>query len=116
MANAESINAVGMGMCAPFGVYVNGKQVAVYDAIEDASDHCARLRSAAMTPQQRQRERDRIRTAMQTPISTPRYRVMYLVNGRERKSAWLYDHDRAKQGLRLMQAKHGERNAIIYVD
>lgn len=33
MAETKSINrgdAIGMDMCAPFGVYVNGEQVAVY--------------------------------------------------------------------------------------
>lgn len=116
MANTESINRVGMDMRAPFGVYVNGERVAIYDDAQDASKHCARLRSAAMTPQQRQRERDRMRTVMQMPISTPRYRVMYMANGKERRSAWLYREQNAKQGLALMRAKYGERNAIIYVD
>ena len=68
------------------------------------------------TALERRCERDRLRTVMQPPISAPRYRVMYLANGRERKSAWLYNNDHARKGLRMMQAKYGERNAIIYVD
>lgn len=116
MADAKFINRVSMGMSAPFGVYLNGEMVGVYDDEHDAFKHYERLRCQVMTPQQRQRERDRIRTVMQTPISTPRYRVMYLVNGCERKSAWLYNRERAQKGLRLMQAKYGERNAIIYHD
>lgn len=116
MANAESINRVGMDMRAPFGVYVNGEQVAIYDDEQEASKHYNRLRSAAMTPEQRQRERDRMRTVMQMPISAPRYRVMYVANGKERRSAWLYQEQNARQGLALMRAKYGERNAIIYVD
>lgn len=63
-----------------------------------------------------QRERDRLRTVLQQPISTPRYRIMYLVNGRERKSAWLYNSALAQRGLQMMRVKYGERNAIIYVD
>lgn len=112
----EIINRVGMDMCAPFGVYVNGKQVAIYDGEQEASKHYDRLRRAVMTPQQRQRERDRQRTVLQTPISTPRYRVMYLKNGKEHRSAWLYREEQARQGLAMMSAKYGERNAIIYVD
>lgn len=52
----------------------------------------------------------------QHPISAPRYKVMYLVNGKERQSAWLYDEVHAQQGLAMMQAKYGDKNAIIYVD
>lgn len=63
-----------------------------------------------------QRERDRLRTVLQQPISTPRYRIMYLVNGRERESAWLYNRDLAQRGLQMMRVKYGERNAIIYGD
>ncbi|HQS38319.1 MAG: hypothetical protein B7Y69_08295 [Sphingobacteriia bacterium 35-40-8] len=112
----EIINRVGMDMCAPYGVYVNSEQVAIYDSEQEAEKHYDRLRRAAMTPQQRQRERDRQRTVMQTPISSPRYCVMYLKNGKEHHSAWLYCEARAQQGLAMMRAKYGERNAIIYVD
>lgn len=62
------------------------------------------------------KERDQLRTASQAPISAPKYRVMYLKNGREYKSAWLYREEHAVQGLAAMQAKYGNRNAIIYVD
>ena len=53
---------------------------------------------------------------MQTPISSPRYCVMYLKDGKEHCSAWLYRKEFAQQGLAMMCAKYGERNAIIYVD
>lgn len=69
-----------------------------------------------MSDLEMQLERDRRRTLRQAPIAAPRYRVLYLVNGRERRSAWLYSEDRAQQGRRMMQAKYGVRNAIIYVD
>ncbi|MFM9881118.1 MAG: hypothetical protein ACKVOO_12000 [Burkholderiaceae bacterium] len=115
MAN-EIINRVGMDMYAPYGVYMNGKQVATYDDAKEACSHYNALRLAVMTPQERQRERDTQRTVMQTPISTPRYRVLYLKNGREHRSPWLYREKIAQQGLAMMQAKYGERNAIIYVD
>ena len=112
----EIIKRVGMDMCAPFGVYVNGEQVAIYDDEEKASKHYDRIRCTFMTPQQRQRERDKRRTVMQRPIASPRYRVMYLKNGKEHRSAWLYREEHAEQGLAMMQAKYGPKNAIIYVD
>ncbi|MBP21324.1 MAG: hypothetical protein CL547_03075 [Alcanivorax sp.] len=56
------------------------------------------------------------RASPQPPISAPRYKVMYLVDGKERQSAWLYSEAHAQKGLAMMQAKYGERNAIIYVD
>ena len=77
------------------------------------------LRAHAATPKtalEKRRERDRLRTVLQQPISAPRYCVMYLVNGRERQSAWLYNNDHARKGLQMMQAKYGNRNSIIYVD
>lgn len=77
------------------------------------------LQARAATPKtalEERRERDRLRTVLQQPISSPRYRVMYLVNGRERKSAWLYNDVNARKGLQMMQAKYGNRKAIIYVD
>lgn len=69
-----------------------------------------------MTPKQCRRERDRIRHVMQQPIATPRYRVLYIKNGKEHQSAWLYRREHAQQGLAMMQAKYGPKNAIIYVD
>lgn len=51
-----------------------------------------------------------------TPIAAPRYKVIYSVNGEEKESAWLYKKEHAERGLEMMQAKHGKRNAIIYVD
>jgi hypothetical protein len=56
------------------------------------------------------------RTNMQTPISAPMYRVLYLVNKKEKQSPWLYRLENAKAALAMMQAKYGQRNAIIYVD
>lgn len=69
-----------------------------------------------MSDLEMQLERDRRRTVLQAPIAAPRYQVLYRVNGRERSSAWLYSKDRAQQGLRMMQAKYGVSNVIIYVD
>lgn len=53
---------------------------------------------------------------MTAPISSPRYKVMYLVNGKGRESAWLRKRESAQRGLKMMQAKYGKKNAIIYVD
>ncbi|BCG22044.1 hypothetical protein TUM18999_02350 [Pseudomonas tohonis] len=61
-------------------------------------------------------ERDRLRTAMQAPISAPRYRVLYLKDGKEKHSAWFYKHDYARVALQLMQKKYGDKKAIIYID
>lgn len=61
-------------------------------------------------------KRDQLRTALQTPISAPMYCVFYLKNGREHRSPWLYRRDHAQTALELMQAKYGEKNAIIYRD
>lgn len=60
--------------------------------------------------------RDKLRTAMQAPISAPMYCVLYLKNGRERRSPWFYRRDHALTALELMQAKYGKKNAIIYLD
>lgn len=68
------------------------------------------------TEQERQRALNRRRHAMQAPIAAPRYRVMYMREGKERRSAWLYREDHARRGLEMMRAKYGQRNAIIYVD
>ena len=45
---------------------------------------------------------------------TTRYRVLYEVARRERSTAWFGSLGRAKQALRIVQAKHG--TAILYVD
>lgn len=42
MAETKSINradTIGMDMCAPFGVYVNGEQVAVHQSESEAEAH-----------------------------------------------------------------------------
>ncbi len=56
------------------------------------------------------------KAALQAPISAPRYKVIYIAGGKERQSAWLYSEVHAQQGLAMMKAKYGEKNAIIYVD
>lgn len=61
---------------------------------------------------------DKTREALQAPISSPAYRVMWLVNGRgkTRMSPWLYKEEHAQRALSLVQKKHGEKNAIIFMD
>lgn len=107
---------VGMDIQAPYGVYVNGKQVATFKCESDAVKHYSQLRLSLMTPVQRQREKDRARHALQAPIASPKYRVLYLKNGKEHRSPWLYRQEHANKGLELMRAKYGQKNAIIYVD
>lgn len=45
-----------------------------------------------------------------------RWRVLFLVNKRERKSPWFYSHERAQKAFDILTAKYGKRSAIIYVD
>lgn len=59
---------------------------------------------------------DKAREALQAPISAPSYKVMWLVNGKEKQSPWLYKKEHAQRALSLVQAKYGKQNAIIYVD
>lgn len=60
------------------------------------------------------RARDQMRTAIQAPLSDKKQCVLYLVNGRERRSPWFYREETARRALTLMQAKHGR--AILYRD
>ena len=69
-----------------------------------------------LTPLEHRKERDRRRTACQAPISQTKLCVLYLVNRRERRSAWFYTEERARKALELMQAKYGARNCILYRD
>ncbi len=59
---------------------------------------------------------DKAREALQAPISAPKYKVMWLAKGIEKKSPWLYQREHAQRALSLVQAKHGKQNAIILVD
>jgi hypothetical protein len=59
---------------------------------------------------------DQLRHALQAPIAAPRYRILYLENGKEKGSPWLYRNDHARTALRVLQRRVGDRNAIIYVD
>jgi hypothetical protein len=74
------------------------------------------LRYGLPTAIERQRAKDRARTSLQAPISQTKQCVMYLANGRERRSPWFYRDETARRALELMQAKYGVRNCIIYVD
>lgn len=62
------------------------------------------------------RERDRSRTDAQTPIAGPRYRVLYLKDRKEHKTAWFHSADMARRSLGIIQRRYGEKNAIIYKD
>jgi hypothetical protein len=59
---------------------------------------------------------DTHRHALQAPIAAPRYRVLYLENGKEKGTAWLYREEHAQTALAVVQRRVGPRNAIIYVD
>jgi len=43
-------------------------------------------------------------------------RVIYLKNGKEKRSAWFLDETRARKALQIIQSKYGEKNAILYRD
>jgi hypothetical protein len=59
---------------------------------------------------------DKAREALQAPISAPAYKVMWLANGKQKQSPWLYRKENAQRALSLVQLKYGKQNAIIYVD
>lgn len=69
-----------------------------------------------VTALEQRKARDKRRTVLQAPISQTKLCVFYLVNGRERRSPWFYRDETAQRALRLMQAKYGQRNAILYQD
>jgi len=56
------------------------------------------------------------RAPRQVPISTPRFKVLFLFGGREKESPWIHSTERAQQALELMRAKYGPRNCILYRD
>lgn len=60
--------------------------------------------------------RDRRMTKLQAPISQTKYCVMYLKEGHQHRTAWLYREEHARHALRLMRAKYGDKNAILYRD
>ena len=60
--------------------------------------------------------KDRIRTALQAPISSTKMCVIYRKEGREIRSPWFYREDHARKALSIMQKKYGESNAILYLD
>ncbi|WP_039912408.1 hypothetical protein [Cellvibrio mixtus] len=59
---------------------------------------------------------DNTRHALQAPISQTKLKVMWLVNGKEKQSPWLYKREHAQRLLSLIQTKYGEKNAIIFRD
>ncbi|ANY87630.1 MULTISPECIES: hypothetical protein [Pseudomonas] len=61
-------------------------------------------------------KKDRLRTALQAPISAPMYCVLYLKEKRECRSPWFARREHAQAALDLMQAKYGKGKAIVYVD
>lgn len=63
------------------------------------------------------RERRRAKAeAMRTLrfVGITRYQVLYQAEGRERRSPWFSDRNRAHTARRLLAAKHGQ--AIVMVD
>lgn len=105
-----------MDLHPPYGVYVNCEQVGEYATSDEASSHYERLRLSFMSPEQRQREKDKKRTALQSPISQTKLCIFYLKNHVQHKSPWFYSNDRANKALEILRAKYGESNAIIYRD
>ena len=105
-----------MDLHPPYGVYVNCEQVGEYANYLEASAHYEHLRLDSTSPEQRQREKDKKRTALQSPISQTKLRIFYLKDHVEHKSPWFYSNDRANKALEILRAKYGESNAIIYRD
>jgi hypothetical protein len=65
---------------------------------------------------QKTKRYDADRHALQAPIARYKACVIYRSNGPEKRSPWFYLETRAKTALKLMQAKYGERNAILFRD
>lgn len=107
---------LGRDTVAPYGVYLNGEQIAIYECENDAVEHFSRVRQSLMTPAELTKDKDRLRHALQAPIASPKFQVVYLKGGKEHRSPWLYRREHAHQALALMQGKYGQQNAIIYVD
>lgn len=103
-------------LCPPYSVYRDGVEISTHATADLAAAECDSLRLHSMTPIQRQRERDRSRTAGQAPIAAPRYRVMYLHGKQERRTAWFHNEARADRALAIVQARVGKTNAITYMD
>lgn len=59
---------------------------------------------------------DRTRTALQAPLSHYKCRVVYIREGRECRSPWLYSRERGHLALKMMQDKYGARSAVLYID
>jgi hypothetical protein len=85
------------------------EETAAYDY--DFSYHA---QIAAMTPLQRQRLRDKERTAVQAPISGAKRCVLYRKDGIEKRTPWFYTAERASRALAIMQARYGA--AVLYRD
>ena len=85
--------------------------------IVEAESICPIMRRhEVLTPIDLKHARGQRSNITQTPVAGRKYRVLYMKNGREHRSAWLYSEARAAQGLAAMQAKYGKCNAIIYMD
>lgn len=60
--------------------------------------------------------RDQSRHAIQAPIASPRFCVVYLKDGREKTTPWFSNHGCAQKALSLMQEQCGHGNAVILRD
>lgn len=116
MNTTHLIKTIGMDLVPPYWVYANGAQVREHATCDNASAHYNRLRLGLMSPDQRQREKDKTRTAMQSPISSTKFRIFYSKNQIEHKSPWFYRAEHAQKALGILKAKYGEDKAIIYRD
>jgi hypothetical protein len=58
--------------------------------------------------------RDRMRHALQAPIASPKYCVLYDIGREEHRTPWFYQPEHARKALDIVQRKHGP--AIICVD
>ena len=115
-SNESNKGQLSCSLCPPYAVYRDGVEVSVHQTAELAAQAHKKLWLQDMTPIQRQRERDRSHTALQTPIAAPRYRVMYMHGRQERKTAWFHTEARADRALKIVQARVGTTNAITYMD
>lgn len=96
----------------------NGKQLSSLPIVEDSRQNPRQNNSSrqACLKKAKTREYDRARHALQSPISGEKCRVLYQANGKGKASPWFYTKARGRAALEIIGAKHGHRNAILFVD
>lgn len=56
---------------------------------------------------------DQLRHALQAPVASPRFCVMYRRNGVEHASPWMHSRDRANRALAVCARRYGQAAILI---